>query len=62
MKETTAQTFLEVVCTCPYCGAIEDILKDVKEVLEYDHRASNIDKEIKCSECSEIFIVTDINF
>jgi metal-sulfur cluster biosynthetic enzyme len=62
MKKINAQCFVEVAATCPYCGALDDILDDVRDVMDDNHRAHNIDKEITCSECNEIYIVENVNY
>jgi hypothetical protein len=62
MKRIDAKCFVEVAAECPYCGAIDDILDDVRELMEDDHRAYNIDKEIRCSECKNVYIVDNVNF
>ena len=62
MKSTDAKTFIEVVCNCPNCNAYLDIFDEngVKESMGYEPRSEGCDLEIKCSECEEPFIVTDI--
>lgn len=62
MEKVDAKCFIEVVSQCPYCGAIDDILDNVREVMDDEHRAYNIDKEITCSECNKQYIVDNINF
>ena len=61
MKETTASTFVEITCECPYCEAYLDIFDNdhVKDSLD-GLRSEKCDLEITCNECSETFIVTDI--
>lgn len=61
-KETTAQFSCEVLCDCPHCGEILDILDDVGELLRSDHTAEGIEVEITCSNCQEDFIVTEVCF
>jgi uncharacterized protein YbaR (Trm112 family) len=62
MKTTSANTLIEVVCVCPYCKSFLDILDEpgVKKSMDCDNKAQNCNLEIKCSECEETFIVTDI--
>lgn len=62
MKETRAQLYIEVLCTCPNCDYGLDIFDDIKDILDDDHRASNIDKEIVCEGCGETFLLTDVDF
>lgn len=64
MKKVNASLFIEVLCNCPHCGAIDDIfdLDRTKDVLGQDYRAENCDLEITCSECSETYIVENIHF
>jgi len=64
MRQTTAQTHVEVICDCPYCFNQIDIfpLGLTTEVLREDHRADNIELEIVCPRCKKTFIVTQIDF
>lgn len=62
MEKINANCFIEILCTCPYCGAVEDVFDDVRELMGDDHRAENIDKEVKCSECEQIFIVENVMY
>jgi len=62
MKETRANCYVEVLCTCPNCGYGLDVLEDVREVMDDDHRASGIDVEVTCEDCNETFLVTDVDF
>ena len=62
MESVRAKFFVEVSSQCPYCDALDEILSNVSEVMNNDHRASNIDVEITCSECKNIYIVTDIDY
>jgi len=57
-----AQTFIEVMCTCPYCGAIEDVFDDVRDCFDDGPRAIGCNVEVKCSECTGMFIVTNVNY
>lgn len=63
MKETTAQTNLEVMVSCPYCDAYDDIIEQARETF-YDGELSqsNCELEITCSECKKEYIVTDIYY
>jgi hypothetical protein len=38
-----------------------DVLEDVREVMDDDHRASGIDVEVTCEDCNETFLVTDVD-
>ena len=62
MKKVNANCFIEVCCKCPYCDAFEDVFENVRESMDDDHRAENIDVEVKCSECGEPFIVENVRF
>ena len=63
MKETTAQTNLEVMVSCPYCDACEDILERARETfLNGELSQSNCELEITCSDCKKEYIVTDIYY
>lgn len=60
-KTTTADTYLEILTDCPYCGETQDILDSVREFLQYGElSAESINVEICCCECKKEFIVTDI--
>ena len=62
MKKVDATTHIEVVTNCPYCNAFEDVFDDVKESMGYEPRADNCDVEATCSECQEVFIVTNVEY
>lgn len=66
MKSTTAQTLIEILCICPNCGDGLDILYEdnVREELtrQDEFSSSNCNLEITCSECKEVFLVTDIYY
>jgi hypothetical protein len=62
LKEVTAQTYIEVLCTCPYCDCGGDIFDQVKESMNGEPSAYGIDAHIVCTECNETFIVNTINF
>ncbi len=64
MKTVVAESYIEVICQCPHCGAVLDIfqMSKIKEVLDKDLRAENIDMELVCTECEKKFIVSDIVF
>ena len=62
MEKVNANCSIEVYCTCPHCGAFEDVFEDVREVMDEDHRAENIDVEVKCSECEKPFIIENVYF
>lgn len=62
MKEVRANCYVEILCTCPNCGYGLDVLDDVREVMGDDHRAIGIDIEVKCEDCKETFLITDVDF
>lgn len=62
MKKVDASLSIEVNCHCPYCDSFEDVFEYVRESLEDDHRASNIDIEVMCGSCGEFFIVDNVEF
>ena len=62
MEKVNANCFIEVFCKCPYCDAFEDVFEDVRESMNYDHKADNIDVEVKCSECLKKFIIENVGF
>ena len=57
-----AQTSLEVLVYCPKCGLMQDATDELRESLEDDLRATDIEKEITCDECEEKFLVTEITY
>ena len=61
-QKVNANCFIEVVCNCPHCNAFEDVFEDVREVMDDDHSASNIDVEHKCSECEKTFVIENVRF
>lgn len=64
MKKVDASCWIEILCTCPYCGEVVDIFDDdrIKESMGNDHRVEECNIEIICSECKKTFIVENINF
>jgi RNase P subunit RPR2 len=62
MKKATAETSLEVWVHCPNCERYLDKTKTLREHLQDDLRAKDIDVEVSCYVCGEIFIVTDISY
>lgn len=62
MKKTDAKCTIEVYCNCPYCLNLIDVFKHVRELLEDDHRAENIDVEISCDGCGELFIIENVSY
>jgi len=62
MERVRANCFVEVLCICPRCGYGLDLLDNVRECMDDDHRASNINVEVTCGECKETFLVTDVDF
>jgi len=62
MESVRATTFIEICVNCPYCGAYDDKFEELRDNIEEDHRAENIDVVIKCSECEKEYIVEGIDF
>jgi len=63
MKETTAETTIEIVVYCPYCHNYQNRFYDLHDQLDSDGpRAEGIDKEMDCVYCKKTFIVTDIKY
>jgi uncharacterized protein YbaR (Trm112 family) len=62
MKTVRASCFVEVICICPNCGSGLDVLDNVRDVMDDDHRASNIDVEITCEDCKQAFLITDVDY
>ena len=62
MKRATAETSLEVWVHCPNCNMYLDKTNYLREHLQDDLRAEDIDVEVSCHGCDNIFIVTDISY
>lgn len=62
MKKVKAEVLLEINVTCPYCGYGDDRIDALKKHMEFDLRAENIDVDIRCFKCKEIFIVNEISY
>jgi len=64
MKTAIAETSLDVWVDCPCCGEYVNATEDLKESLEDDLRAEDIEEHVTCDnkECKEIFIVTEITY
>jgi hypothetical protein len=60
--ETTAQTSLEIYLDCPHCETYQDATEQLREYLEDDLRATDIDAEVICKYCVKLFYVTDIMY
>jgi len=63
MEKVHATTFLEITVTCPYCGAYDDKIDELREYLQYGElTAESIDAEVSCSECEQKYIIEQINY
>ena len=64
MKETTANTSLDVWVHCPYCENYQDATEELHEELGADLRAEDIEVQVTCDrkECSKTFIVTEVTY
>ena len=60
--KATAQTSLDIWVYCPYCNNYQDETERLKEDLQEDLRANNLDVEVECEECEKLFIVTEITY
>jgi hypothetical protein len=63
-KEAEAQTTLEIHVNCPHCDNFMDVTEKLKEHLDSDLKASNLDIVVKCDNksCNESFIINNINY
>lgn len=62
-KQITATTSLDINCSCPYCNSFLDIRDEaIENLCNGELSAENIEQEITCKDCGEIFIVTDIYY
>ena len=63
IKKTKAETSLEITAHCPCCGLFMDFTDQLKECLnEGGLTAQNIREEVRCKDCLELFIITDITY
>ena len=62
MKKVDAETHIEVMCHCPYCNSYQDVLENVRDVMDHTMRSENCDVEVRCDECRELFIVENVVF
>ena len=60
MKKVNANAHIEVLCSCPYCNAFEDVFENVKDSMSEEIRTDNINIEVKCSECKKPFLIENI--
>lgn len=64
MKEVTGTPCFEVWVDCPHCDQHQDVLThcDVCEDVSDDlhrNRWDNVDAEITCESCEEVFLLTN---
>lgn len=59
-----ATSYLDVYVHCPYCNSQVDATDTLKQHLDSDLRATNIEVEITCDshKCGKVFIVENINY
>ena len=64
MKTASAETSLDVWVTCPYCDEYIQATESLKEHLEDDLTAEEIEIEVVCDNrhCKETFLVTEITY
>lgn len=64
METATAQANLDIWVHCPHCTEFQDVTEQLRECLDDDLRASDIDQEITCSNpaCEKEFIVVNITY
>lgn len=64
IKESIAETSLVIWVHCPYCQDYNNVTEILKEWLDDDLRATDIDISIKCDNggCEETFIVNEITY
>lgn len=59
MKTAECQINLEVMVDCPYCEHYQDVLGEVNEgvhdMFEEASRDRNLDIEVTCKGCKEVF-------
>jgi len=56
-KKVDAKVTFEAYCHCPYCGAYNEVFEDIREYLDEFNNAENLDEEINCIRCNNIFII-----
>lgn len=63
MKTTSGQTFIETYVNCPYCGCYQNRFEDLREHFDADRPEFEDDEvELRCEDCGEAFIVTDVTY
>lgn len=64
IKTAEAQCSFEVHVNCPHCDNQIDVFEKVRDSLDSDMRAENLDVLVKCDnkKCQEEFIVTKVNY
>lgn len=61
-KKAVANTYLDITVECPYCKSILDVTPELKDSLQNDLRAEDIDHTINCDVCHKDFIVERIAY
>lgn len=64
IKPKTTQATLQITCfcECPECEHYFDVFDKVKDLLEENNQARDIEKQIECPKCKKDFILTDIYY
>ena len=62
IRKATAETGLDIWVHCPYCAEYQEVTGDLKECLDDELRATDIEQEIVCcyKKCGKTFIVEEI--
>lgn len=60
MKKVDAEVLFEVYVDCPKCTTRINVLEEVREYMDKSLSVENINEEMKCRWCKEIFIIESI--
>ena len=62
MKKVIAYTHLSVDVSCPYCGCYQDKHHDLAESMGFDLEAKDVNIQVECEDCTELFEVEHIEY
>jgi ribosomal protein S27E len=62
MKTASAETSIEIWVHCPHCTEYQNRFDDLREALDGEPRAEECNEVIKCEDCGEEFVVTEITY
>ena len=64
MKNTSAETSLSIYVDCPYCDNYQNATEDLREHLNSEFKAEDIEVEVLCDYhlCAKTFMITEITY